>query len=76
MIMQNKVNGILGLWIIALAFLGFSVSFQRMLLVVTGIVIMLISFWGKSLVKSAKDLNISRPEEKPKEEPKTLNTGQ
>lgn len=53
---QNKVNGALGIWVIALAFLGFSVSLQRFLLVLTGVAIAIIAFWGKSLVKPTEKL--------------------
>jgi len=53
---QNIVNGILGLWIVALAFLGFSESLHRFLLIITGIFIALIAFGGKHLVKPTEEL--------------------
>jgi hypothetical protein len=53
---QNKLNGILGLWVIALAFLGFSDSLHRILLVLTGVFIAVVAFWGNSLIMSNKEL--------------------
>lgn len=54
--LQNKINGVLGIWIIALAFLGFSDSMQRFLLVVTGLVVAIVSFYGESLFKPSEEL--------------------
>ena len=53
---QNKLNGILGLWIIVLAFLAFSESMHRILLVLTGLAITIIAFFGKKLIRSPKEL--------------------
>lgn len=69
---QNKVNNILAVWIIALAFLGFSDSLHRVLLVITGLTMVILSIFGKSLIKSSRDLlkevkeneKISQPIEK------------
>ncbi len=53
---QNKINGILGIWVFLLAFLGFSETMHRFLLVITGISIAVIAFGGKHLFKSTKEL--------------------
>ena len=53
---QNRLNGVLGLWVMALAFLAFSVSLHRFLLIITGFAITLIAFWGNHLIKPTKDL--------------------
>jgi len=55
---QNKLNGILGLWVIALAFLGFSDSMHRVLLVMTGIILVVASFFGRFIVKPVKDIKL------------------
>ena len=61
---QNIVNGLLGLWVIALAFLAFSVSMQRVLLVVTGLAITLVAFLGRVFIKPTRDLVKYAEEEK------------
>ena len=53
---QNRLNGILGLWVVALAFLGFSVSMHRVLLVITGLAITTIAFLGGFIIRPAKDV--------------------
>jgi hypothetical protein len=53
---QNKLNGILGLCVISLADLGFSDSLHRILLVLTGVFIAVVAFWGNSLIMSNKEL--------------------
>lgn len=53
---QNIVSGILGFWVVALAFLGFSESLQRLLLIITGIFISFIALGGKHLVRPTEDL--------------------
>ena len=63
---QNKLNGILGLWVIALAFLGFSVSMHRVLLVITGLLIATVAFLGRFIIKPAKDFAASSLEEQKK----------
>ena len=65
---QNKFIGVLGLWAIALAFLGFSDSLQRFLLVLTGLCIATIAFWGNHLVKPTQDMVDSLPKEEKKED--------
>ena len=45
---QNWVNGILGLWVILMAFLGFSASMSRILLIIFGLVIAVLGFWAAS----------------------------
>ena len=45
---QNWVNGILGLWIILMGFLGLSASLSRILLIISGLVIAILSFWAAS----------------------------
>ena len=46
----------MGLWVVALAFLGFSDSTQRILLVLAGLAIAIASFWGKTLISPTEDL--------------------
>ena len=46
---QDWTNGVLGLWIILLPFLGFGVDLQRMLLIISGIVIAVLAFWSASM---------------------------
>lgn len=53
---QNKFNGVVGLWVVALAFLGFSDSTQRILLVLSGLAVAIASFWGKSFIKPTEEL--------------------
>lgn len=53
---RHRFNGVLGLWVVALAFLGFSESLKRILLVVTGILVAVVAFGGHQLIKPAKDL--------------------
>ena len=49
---QNWVNGILGLWLILMGFLGLPASFSRVLLIITGIIVAILGFWaGSSGVK-------------------------
>ena len=53
---QNKFNGILGVWIVILAFIDFSDSARIFLLVITGIFVIFASLRGSSFVKTTKDL--------------------
>lgn len=53
---QNKFNGILGIWIIILAFIDFSDSARVFLLVITGVLAVFASFKSSSFVRSTKDL--------------------
>lgn len=50
---QQWVNGILGLWVIALAFLGITGSAMMWTLVVTGIIVAVLAFWGGAERNSA-----------------------
>jgi len=43
---QQWVNGILGLWVIVVAFLGFTGSTLLWTLVITGVVVAILGFWG------------------------------
>ena len=45
---QNWVNGILGLWVILMPFLGFG-PYLRTLMIVSGIVIAVLAFWSASM---------------------------
>ena len=51
---QNWVNGILGLWVILMAFLGFSASMSRILLIISGLVIAVLGFWAASSGSSSE----------------------
>lgn len=67
--LQNKINGVLGVWIIVLAFLGFSDSMHRFLLIISGIAIIVVSFYGKSLFKPTEELVKDIGETKETQEP-------
>ncbi len=54
--LQNKINGILGVWVFLLAFLGFSETMHRFLLVLTGVAIAVIGLGGKYIFKSTKEI--------------------
>ncbi len=43
---QQWINGILGLWVIAIPFLGLSASAFMWTLAITGIAIAVLGFWG------------------------------
>ncbi len=43
---QQWANGILGLWVILVPFLGFTAEVTMWVLVVTGVVIAVLGFWG------------------------------
>lgn len=45
---QQWVNGILGLWVIVVPFLGLTGTQNTWTLAVTGIVIAVLGFWGAS----------------------------
>jgi hypothetical protein len=64
---QNKMNGLLGIWIIALSLLGFSESLQRILLIFTGVVIAAIAFRGEVLIQPTRKLLEKTQEVKTKE---------
>lgn len=48
---QQWVNGILGLWVIIIPFVGLG-SNSKIVLIVTGVIIAILGFWG-ALQKSA-----------------------
>ncbi len=48
---QQWVNAILGLWLILSAFLGFSASAQTTNLVIVGIIVAVLGFWGAGMKK-------------------------
>lgn len=52
---QNWVNGILGLWVILTAFLGFPANVGRILLIITGLVIAVLSFWSAATCPKSKE---------------------
>lgn len=62
---HNKLNGILGIWVITLAFLGFSDSLHRVLLIITGLVIAVFSFWPHRIVKPIEELKEFKNEVEP-----------
>ena len=53
---QNKITVLLGLWIIALAFLGFSESLMKILLILTGFFVVVVSIRKRSLIKTDQEL--------------------
>lgn len=59
---RNWLIGILGLWVIALAFFGFPQPAQRALMIITGIAVAFVSFWRgirESVAKSIEDFDSS-----------------
>jgi len=45
---QNWVIGILGIWIIIEPYLGFTESGNKVVLIITGIIIAILGFWSAS----------------------------
>ncbi|MDP3762964.1 MAG: SPW repeat protein [bacterium] len=45
---KHWVNGVLGLWVIIMPYLGFTATAHQILMVVAGIVIAVLSFWAAS----------------------------
>ena len=43
---QQWVNGVLGLWVIVVAFLGFTGATLMWTLAITGVVVAVLGFWG------------------------------
>lgn len=43
---QQWVNGILGIWLVILPFLGFAADTLNTILIITGVVIAVLGFWG------------------------------
>ncbi len=59
---RNWVNGILGLWITLLAFIGIPFNAKAILMIITGLAIAFLSFWKGASDKVRKE--ISTPVEK------------
>lgn len=53
---QRKFTGILGLWVVALAFIDFSSSLRAVLFVITGLAVAFLSFKPYGFVKSDREL--------------------
>jgi hypothetical protein len=49
---QQWVNGILGIWIIIVPFLGLSASANLWTLAITGLVVAILGFWGAGEAQS------------------------
>ena len=54
---QNWVNGILGIWVIVVAFLGFTGSTLMWTLVVTGLVVAILGFWAAGAKKGGSSMS-------------------
>lgn len=50
---QQWVNGVLGLWLILSAFIGFTPSAMTTNLVIVGIVVAILGFWGATVTNQA-----------------------
>ena len=63
---QIWISGILGLWVILLAFLDFSSTLTMFFLIATGTVLAVINFWMLTLIKAPQrrhpDFEILPPE--------------
>jgi len=53
--MNNKLIAFLGVWVIALSFLGFSESLIRLFLILTGLLLVVLAIKKKPFVKSDED---------------------
>lgn len=51
---QQWVNGILGIWVIIVPYLGFTESVLKTVLIITGIVIAVLGFWGAAENRSVQ----------------------
>ncbi len=49
---QQWINGILGLWVIAMPFLGLAGNTLTWTMVVTGVIIAVLGFWGGATAKA------------------------
>jgi hypothetical protein len=49
---QQWVNAILGIWVVALAFVGITGMALMWTLVVTGVVVAILGFWGAAMSSS------------------------
>jgi len=59
---RDWINGILGIWIVFLAFLGLPFNARAILMIITGLLIAFLSFWkGASF---AADRRVSKEKEK------------
>ena len=56
---RNRINAILGVWLIVLGFLGFPSSVKAILVIVTGVVIASISFWRGMSEKARREVAAS-----------------
>ncbi len=56
---HRKLVVVLGFWVIALAFLGFSDSLLRILLVITGVLLAIAGFKRQGIVKSQDELMVN-----------------
>ncbi len=59
---KDWINGILGIWIVVLAFLGLPFSARAILMIITGLLIAFLSFWEGA--SRAADSRVSKAREK------------
>ncbi len=63
---RDWVNGILGVWLVILGFLGFPSSVKAVLVIATGIIIAFLSFWKGMSAKARKEVAASAEENETK----------
>ncbi|NOY35829.1 MAG: hypothetical protein GXP44_02835 [bacterium] len=63
---RDWINGILGVWLIVLGFLGFPASVKAILVIATGIIIAFLSFWKGVSARARKEVAASSEESEAK----------
>ena len=65
---KDWINGILGIFIVILAFLGFPSSIKAVLMIAIGLIIAFLSFWKGASARVKKEISASFEEREPKNE--------
>jgi len=63
---RDWINGILGVWLVILGFLGFPASAKAILVIITGVVVASLSFWKGISAKARKEVAASAEENESK----------
>lgn len=63
---KDWINGILGIFIVILAFLGFPSTVKAILMIAVGLVVAFISFWKGASAKVKREVSASFEERNPK----------
>jgi len=54
---KDWINGILGLWVVLLAFIGIPFNAKAILMIITGLAIAFLSFWKGASDKVKKEIS-------------------